>query len=265
MSAARRTWPGCALLVAAALALLLLVASSAGAKPSKPPKPAGAAAQAKQIAALETLVGTLSKELTGLESRSAAIAARTPQPLPPAPSPPLPFAGPAGGALTGDFPNPLLASGIVGTAQLAPEAVMSTAVRDDSLTGADVADGLIAPPIVPGATIGAENIPAGAGDGRALATVIEYPLAGDPAGSRTIIPGEGSVVIKLGCPAGTRLLAGGWEWSDQNSDSTLMFESHPAESKENPEEAESTWEWRPKVLSGGTTNTFLPKLLCLLV
>jgi hypothetical protein len=260
MSAARRAWSGRALLVTAVIALLLAAAPSVGAKPS--PKPVGAAAQAIQIGKLEALVGTLSKELAALESESAALAARVAAVKAPAPpSPILPFAGPAGGVLSGDYPNPRLVPGSVATAQLGPEAVTSAAVRDGSLTGADIADGLLTPPIVSGVT--SANIPAGAGDGRILATVIEYPVAGDPTGSRTISPGEQSVLIKLSCPAGTRLLTGGWEWSDENADGTLMFESHPAESIEDHEEVETTWEWRPKVLSTGTTNTFRPKLLCL--
>jgi hypothetical protein len=283
MTAARRstcasravaTLMGAALLL---VALALVASAPAGAEPTPAPAPAAKPArakpapkptpvQAKQIAKLEALTATLAKELAGLETRSAALAAKaaTVAAVPPSA---LPFQGPAGGALTGAFPDPRLAPGTVGTTDLTAGSVTSAAVRDGSLTGADIEDGSLASPLIPAHQVFRSIIPPGAGDAPNLGTVFEYPGPGNTEGQRTIFPGEFSVVIKLSCPAATTLLTGGWEWSDENGEGTTMFESHPAENS--PETgtsfANTTWEWRPKVRPNlGTENTFKPKLLCLI-
>lgn len=274
MSAARRSTAASssrAVLLVAALALTALAALFAGAAPADAkPSPKAAAkptpAQAKQIAKLEALTATLAKELAGLEARSTTLAAKAAT-VPVVPPTVLPFQGLAGGSLTGSFPDPRLAPGTVGTTTLTPGSVTSAAVRDGSLTGADVEDESLAPPLIPNQSIARSKIPAGAGDALDFGPVFEYPGPGNTEGERTIFPGEFSVVIKLGCPAGTHILTGGWEWSDENGNGTTMFESHPAENslETGSEFAYNYWEWRPKVLpNSGTENTFKPKLLCLL-
>ena len=208
------------------------------------------------------------EELAGLEARSAALAAKAAAPAAAGPAVDvLPFQGPAGGSLTGAYPDPRLAPGTVGTTALTPGSVTTAAVRDGSLTGADIEDGSLVPPLIPDSQVARSNIPAGAGDALNLGPVFEYPGPGNTEGERTIFPGEFSVVIKLGCPAGTHILTGGWEWSDENGNGTTMFESHPAENslETGTEYANTYWEWRPKVRPNvGTENTFKPKLLCLL-
>ena len=276
MSAARRftsiaTAPGRSLLLMAALALavpalFLAAPTPAGAKPSHKHAAKPTPAQAKQIAKLEALTATLATELAGLEARSTALAAKAAT-VPTVPPSVLPFQGLAGGSLTGAYPDPRLAPGTVGTTALTGGSVTSAAIRDGSLTGADVEDGSLVPPLIPAHQVFRSIIPSGAGDALNLGTVFEYPGPGNTEGQRTIFPGEFSVVIKLSCPAGTTLLTGGWEWSDENGDGTTMFESHPAENslETGTSFANTTWEWRPKVRPNlGTENTFKPKLLCLL-
>jgi hypothetical protein len=249
-----------------AIALLVAVPTAAGAKPSPKPVAKPTPAQAKQIAKLEALTAALAKELAGLEARSTALAAKAAT-VPVVPPTVLPFQGLAGGALTGSYPDPRLAPGTVGTTTLTPGSVTSAAVRNGSLTGADIEDESLVPPLIPNQQVARSKIPAGAGDALNLGPVFEYPGPGSTEGQRTISPGEFSVVIKLGCPAGTHILTGGWEWSDENGNGTTMFESHPAENslETGSEFAFNYWEWRPKVLpNSGTENTFKPKLLCLL-
>lgn len=283
MSAARSTALRRGALVAAALTVAALVAFAAPAGAKQTPqgvarpaavepkkKPAAGArptpVQAKQIAKLEALTATLAKELAGLEARSTALAAKAAT-APTVPPSILPFQGLAGGSLTGSFPEPRLALHTVGAAELTANSITSAAVRDGSLTGADVENESLVPPLIPNSSISRSQIPAGAGDALNLGSVFEYPGPGNTEGQRTISPGEFSVVIKLGCPAGTHILTGGWEWSDENGNGTTMFESHPAENslETGSEFAYNYWEWRPKVyVNVGTENTFKPKLLCLI-
>jgi hypothetical protein len=241
--------------LSALCAVALLGAGSAAAKP----KVAVTAAQVKQIEGLEALVGTLANELAGLEKRSAAVAARTPEPAA-LPSPTLPFAGPAGGDLTGTYPNPGLAPGTVGPEQLGFSSVTGSSIAVRSLSGADLSFERVTRDNVADATLNGENLPPGSVEGRLFTSAVEYGGEFRDESTETLQPGHESKVIELQCPGG-ELLAGGWKWSDENGDGTVVLESHPLETPfEGPVHF---WLFRAKVQTGGTTNTFEPQVLCL--
>jgi hypothetical protein len=92
--------------------------------------------QADASASVKKTVKKLKKQVAALQDQVAAVGG---QPGPP--GPPGPSTGPAGGDLRGSFPNPLIASGAVGTGELANAAVTHAKLQQPAaFTDANVAD-----------------------------------------------------------------------------------------------------------------------------
>jgi hypothetical protein len=193
-----------ALLAAAIAAMVVLPVAFAGA--------AGPGAGAKKQ------IKALSKRIAALEAIQA------PTTLPPR--------GPAGGDLTGSYPNP----------QIGPSTVGSPAIADGAIGRADIGNDAISfDQIAPGA-IGASE----------LKSAVAVTSAG-----LVVNPGNTADVI-VTCPAGTRLISGGPEWGTTNRDGLSTVSSSASFADPN-----GTWEVQGRVDTGGVANTLHADALCL--
>jgi hypothetical protein len=211
--------PTTRLIMVAAAALLALGAPLPAASAAKKPKPNKAAAKiAREIVELERSTNVISGEVAALSARTATLegapvaqtvipTAATPIPAPPAP---------AGGDLSGTFPDPKLLPKTVGTAQLAESSVDSSQVIDGSILGTSA----LVPESIGGNTLGALS---GA----------DYSSA---ASSRTLggtkyVDGEFSfyelgrddgetLSLNINCPS--RILEGGWNLHPGTSTQEVM-------------------------------------------
>jgi hypothetical protein len=202
--------------------------------------------------------------------------------------------GPAGGALSGSYPNPRLgeaavrgnnlAPGSVTTGKLAPRAVTegklaagsvgTTALIDRSVTTAKLGANAVLEGNLGAGSVGSKELINGSvgTDQLALGAVNGGKLAPGSVGAATFadtfpVQGPDQFVnaghteeTSVSCPVGSRLLSGGAEWSPSSDDNTAIISSSPSFSGD----PSRTWVVQGRVDTGGAARDHLfAEALCL--
>jgi hypothetical protein len=221
----RRIAPVHAALATAILGLLVMPFAFAGARSPEAQTSASAKAQLK----------SLKKRVAALESRVSA----TPS-------------GPAGGDLTGVYPNPQIGPNAVGAQEIADNAIRPDDVSPNSLGQNQIAT----------LGVGIAELAQGAvtsfavGDGQIRAGDLgPVMIVQSPA---TVVGPGTTVDVTATCPVGWRVLSGGPEWAATGRNDTSIMSS--AASFNDPTR---TWEVQGRVNTGGTQNTLFAEALCL--
>jgi outer membrane murein-binding lipoprotein Lpp len=177
---------------------------------------AGAAGGAKPAPVAKT-VKQLKKQVTSLRQQIAALqgqvgGSRTPS-------------GPAGGDLTGAFPNPVIGPNAVGAAEIQADAVGNSEIAADSITAEnlkggsveaeEIANNAVGGDEITNGNVGTEDLGTESVGGRALKPVIAV------IGPGVTVSAGVPKITSVTCPDNRQLIAGGYGWTDKETNTVL--------------------------------------------
>jgi hypothetical protein len=253
--------------VIAAVVLSVIVAPVAIAGAASGPQATSSAGVSKAVKNLKRQVSALQRQVKGLQGQGGG----------PTQSAPI---GPAGGDLTGAFPNPLIGPNAVASAELQDNSVGSTEILTDAAGSAEIASNAVGSAeiqngAVTGLKIASESIGvnqlvdngvhgtkiqndtvssvdiASAAIGSSELKALTAAVGADTTITAAGGPGEAAVT----CPNGRTLIAGGYAWLDDEANSIIA--SAPSET-----DPTHTWVVRGMVAAG--SNRLFAWATCLL-
>lgn len=195
------------------------------------------AANGPQASASANGTAALKKQLKGLKQRIAALEAKQDPAIPKA----LPPNGPAGGDLTGTYPNPVIKPNAITSAKLAIESVGELQIAANSVSSQEISDYQVA-----AIDMGADSVGSFALKGLHSAVT--------PNG-KTISAGN-TGTAKVSCGPGEMVIAGGFAWSDKEENSIVASA---------PSEANPNTEWVVEGFVPAGSNTLYAWATCLTV